>query len=146
MLGFESLPQICQKELNEAKEITATNTGLNLILALSYSSRWEITAAMKQIAKDVQSGKIDASQITEKTIETHLCSAGIPDPELLVRTSGEFRISNFLLWQIAYAELYFTPKLWPEFGKEDFYEALIAYQQRERRFGMISEQIHKTSK
>ncbi len=142
---MQSLPKNCLEEISEAIEETSKNTRLNLILALSYSSRWEITNAMRLLAKEVQDGKIDASQITEKSIETHLCTAAFPDPELLIRTSGEFRISNFLLWQIAYAELYFTPKLWPEFGKEDFYEALIDFQQRERRFGMISEQIHKTS-
>ncbi len=143
---LDALPENCLDELTEAIRETSGNTRLTLVLALSYSSRWELTAAMQEIAKKVKEGSIDPAQITEKTIEEHLSSKGIPDPELLIRTSGEFRISNFLLWQIAYSELYFTPKLWPEFGKEDFYEALIDYQQRERRFGMVSEQIHKTNK
>lgn len=143
---LDALPENCKEEIAEAMRETAANDRLTLVLALSYSSRWEITAAMKQIAQKVEEGKILPSEITEKTIEEHLTSTGIPDPELLIRTSGEFRISNFLLWQIAYSELYFTPKLWPEFGKEDFYKALIDYQQRERRFGMVSEQIHKTNK
>lgn len=140
-----SLPDDCHAELTEAINETSANKRLTLILALSYSSRWEITHAMQSIAREVSRGTIDAEKINEETIENHLSTAGIPDPELLIRTSGEYRISNFLLWQIAYAELYFTPKLWPEFGKEDFYEALIDYQQRERRFGMVSEQIHKSS-
>lgn len=143
---MNALPKNCYDEISEAIRETAGNTRLNLVLALSYSSRWELTAAMREIGQKVKEGKIDPSEITEKTIDEHLTSKGIPDPELLIRTSGEFRISNFLLWQIAYSELYFTPKLWPEFGKEDFYEALINYQQRERRFGLISEQIHKTNK
>lgn len=143
---LEALPGNCVEEINEAIHDTAANTRLNLVLALSYSSRWELTHAMKEIAEKVKDQSLSPDQINEKTIEDHLSTKEIPDPELLIRTSGEFRISNFLLWQIAYAELYFTPKLWPEFGKEDFYAALIDYQQRERRFGMISEQIHKTNK
>ncbi len=143
---IDSLPTNCHSELEEAIEETSANERMTLVLALSYSSRWELTSAMKRIAQEVKEGKIDPSNITEDTIEAHLSSAGIPNPELLIRTSGEYRVSNFLLWQIAYSELYFTPKLWPEFGKEDFYEALIDYQQRERRFGMVSEQIHKTIK
>ena len=143
---LNALPANCHDEITEAIRETASNTRLTLVLALSYSSRWELTNAMKQIGQKVKEGSIDPNEITEKTIEEHLSSSGIPDPELLIRTSGEYRISNFLLWQIAYSELYFTPKLWPEFGKEDFYEALIDYQQRERRFGMVSEQIHKQNK
>ncbi|MBP6334093.1 MAG: isoprenyl transferase [Bacteroidia bacterium] len=140
----DSLPPDCFSELTEAIEETAGNKRLTLVLALSYSSRWELTKAMKDIAKKVQEGQLDSTDINENTIEENLNSFGIPHPELLIRTSGEYRISNFLLWQIAYSELYFTPKLWPEFGKEDFYEALIDFQQRERRFGMVSEQIQKT--
>jgi undecaprenyl diphosphate synthase len=141
----EALPPNCIEELNEAMKETESNDRLTLILALSYSSRWEITRAMNLISYKVKDGEIMPGEITEKVIEDHLSSKGIPDPELLIRTSGEYRISNFLLWQIAYSELYFTSKLWPEFGKEDFYEALIDYQQRERRFGMVSEQLHKSS-
>ena len=114
---------------------------MTLVLALSYSSRWELTKAMKEIAEEVKSGLIKPSDINESTISNHLCTKNIPDPELLIRTSGEFRISNYLLWQIAYAELYFTQKLWPDFTKEDFYEAIIDFQNRERRFGKVSEQL-----
>ena len=118
---------------------------MNLVLALNYSARWEITNAVKQLTKDVERKKIDATQIDEKLVESYLTTAGIPDPELMIRTSGEQRVSNFLLWQIAYTEFYFTPKLWPEFRKEDFYEAILTYQQRERRFGKTSEQINASN-
>lgn len=136
-----SLPEICQKELAEAMEITSANTGLNLILALSYSSRWEITEATKKISLDVQNGKLKAEDINDKLFQTYLNTANFPDPELMIRTSGEHRISNFLLYQLAYAELYFTNVHWPEFRKPNLYEALLDYQQRERRFGKTSEQI-----
>jgi undecaprenyl diphosphate synthase len=142
---FESLPAICQQELNEAKEITSMNTGLNLILALSYSSRWEILEASKKIAEDVKAGKINSEDITDELFHTYLDTAQFPDPELMIRTSGEYRISNYLLYQLAYAELYFTPVHWPEFRKQHLYEALLNYQQRERRFGKTSEQIQKNS-
>ena len=138
---LESLPASCLKELNEAIEKTKDNTRMTLTLALSYSSKWEITEAIKAIAKNVKSGELDADAIDESTINQHLCTLGIPDPELLIRTSGEHRISNFLLWQIAYAELYFTDKLWPDFERADFETAIIDYQGRERRFGKISEQV-----
>ncbi len=138
---FESLPEVCQRELNEAKEITAMNDGLNLILALSYSSRWEILQASKKIAEDVQAGKINSADITDELFHSYLNTAPFPDPELMIRTSGEYRISNYLLYQLAYAELYFTPVHWPEFRKQHLYEALLNYQQRERRFGKTSEQI-----
>src|SRR5690606_30989332 len=108
---------------------------------LNYSSRWEITHACRRISEKVQAGEIDPAMITEETINAHLATAGMPDPELLIRTSGENRISNYLLWQIAYAELYFTSVFWPDFTREHFYEALISYQHRERRFGMTSDQI-----
>lgn len=121
--------------------INSKNTGLNLILALSYSAKWEITEATKLIAKKIQDNEIQLADITEDTIQKHLCTAKFPDPELLIRTSGECRISNFLLWQIAYSELYFTPTLWPDFRKNDLEEAIISYQNRERRFGKISEQL-----
>ncbi len=138
-----SLPEDCIRELNEAKQTTANNTGLNLVLALSYSAKWEIIEAVKQIAKEVKDDQLTIDEINDTVISNHLSTKGIPDPELLIRTSGEMRISNFLLWQLAYSELYFTPKLWPEFDKADFEQALIDYQNRERRFGMISEQINK---
>ena len=125
----------------EAIDDTSANSRMSLVLALSYSSRWEITEAFKNINADVLKGKIKNDDINESVINNYLTTAGIPDPELLIRTSGEHRISNFLLWQIAYSELYFTPKLWPDFGKEDLYEAIVNYQQRERRFGMVSEQL-----
>jgi undecaprenyl diphosphate synthase len=136
---LESLPSSCLRELNEAIEKTKDNTRMTLTLALSYSSKWEMTEAIKAIAKNVKSGILEVDAIDESTINRHLCTAGIPDPELLIRTSGEHRISNFLLWQIAYAELYFTDKLWPDFERADFETAIIDYQGRERRFGKISE-------
>jgi len=114
---------------------------MKLILALSYSSRWEITNAARLIARKVEAKEISSEKIDQALFESCLITHSIPDPELLIRTSGEFRISNFLLWQIAYAELFFTPKLWPDFRKEDLYEAIVDYQKRERRFGKISEQI-----
>ena len=138
---LDSLPSSCLRELNEAIEKTKGNTRMTLTLALSYSSKWEITEAIKAIAKNVKSGELDVDAIDESTINQHLCTIGIPDPELLIRTSGEHRISNFLLWQIAYAELYFTDKLWPDFERVDFETAIIDYQGRERRFGKISEQV-----
>jgi undecaprenyl diphosphate synthase len=118
-----------------------SNTGLNLILALSYSSKWELLDAVKKIALDVKSGKTLPENIDDKLFEGYLSTKGIPDPELLIRTSGEYRISNFLLWQIAYTELYFVEILWPEFRKEDLFEAVYNFQKRERRFGKTSEQV-----
>ena len=139
---LKSLPGSCYNELMEAIRDTAGNTRMSLVLALSYSSRWEIVNAMKQIASEAEAGKLKPEQINDELISTYLTTKGIPDPELLIRTSGENRISNFLLWQIAYTELYFTDKLWPEFSKEDFYTALIDYQNRERRFGLVSAQLN----
>lgn len=136
-----SLPEACIHELEEAKSITANNTGLNLILALSYSGRWEITHAIRQISAKVQTGVLHAEDIDEKTISNHMNTAGIPDPELLIRTSGEFRLSNFLLWQTAYTEYYFTETLWPDFDKNELVKALLDFQKRERRFGKTTEQI-----
>jgi len=136
-----SLPSSCYRELTEAIGKTKDNTRMTLTLALSYSSRWELTEAVKRIAKNVKSGALKMDDISESVVEQHLCTLGIPDPELLIRTSGEHRISNFLLWQIAYTELYFTEKLWPDFTRHDLEEAIIDYQGRERRFGKISEQI-----
>jgi undecaprenyl diphosphate synthase len=139
---LESLPVSCHHELQEAIKDTAGNKRMTLNLALSYSARWEILRAVKNISKDVSSGKLK-KEIDENVFSSYLETAGIPDPELLIRTSGEARISNFLLWQIAYTELFFTDKLWPEFEKEDFYTAIIDYQNRERRFGLISDQLSK---
>ena len=140
--NLSTLPEKCRKQLEEAIKKTSANTNCTLTLALSYSSRWEITEAAKKIAMEVGNGKLKLEDITEDIFEAHLNTAGIPDPELMIRTSGEHRISNYLLWQIAYAELYFTSKLWPDFRREDLYEAVIDYQKRERRFGMISEQLN----
>jgi undecaprenyl diphosphate synthase len=134
---INSLPKICQSNLLEAVEATKNNTGLNLLLALSYSGRTEIAKAAKKIAEQVKKGTLDPMQVTEQLFEENLETNGVPDPELLIRTSGEMRISNFLLWQIAYTEFYITPKLWPDFRKEDLYEAICAYQKRERRFGKV---------
>ena len=138
-----SLPLSCQQELQESIDITANNSTVTLILALSYSSKWEITNSVKEIAKQIEEGKLKASDITSKHIEKHLNTNIFPDPELMIRTSGEHRISNFLLWQLAYAEFYFTDTLWPDFRKDEFFKAILSYQNRERRFGKTSEQISK---
>jgi undecaprenyl diphosphate synthase len=138
-----SLPKSCQKELQEAMDITRDNTRMTLVLALSYSGRWDITQALRKIATEVSEGTLQADEINEAIIENHLSTAGIPAPELLIRTSGEQRISNFLLWQLAYTELYITNLLWPDFRKTHLYEAILSYQQRERRFGKTSEQLTK---
>jgi undecaprenyl diphosphate synthase len=135
------LPPEARQELAEALSETASNTGLNLVMALSYSSRWELVNAIKHIAKDVQDGKILPIEITQHTLQQHLSTSHFPDPELMIRTSGEFRISNFLLYQLAYAELYFTDTRWPDFRKENLYEAILDFQQRERRFGKTGEQV-----
>ena len=135
------LPPNANKELQEAIKETAANTGLNLIMALSYSSRWEIVNAIKNIAVDVEAGKFSAQSITQQTLQQYLCTQPFPDPELMIRTSGEYRISNFLLFQLAYAELYFTNTLWPDFRKENLYQAILDFQNRERRFGKTGEQI-----
>lgn len=132
-----SLPGACRENLAKAINETQANTGLTLILALSYSGRRELTEAAKKIASSIKSGLMTPEEITEKTIEENLETRGVPDPELLIRTSGEMRVSNFLLWQIAYTELYVTPQLWPDFRKEDLFEAVSAYQKRERRFGKV---------
>ena len=139
---IRSLPKKCYNELMEAIRETEKNTGLTLILALNYSARWELTEAMKSISHSVESGALKEESISENTISSHLATGNYPDPELMIRTSGEQRLSNFLLWQLAYAELYFTPVLWPDFTKEDLYEAIIDFQQRERRFGKTSEQVN----
>jgi len=134
---MNSLPKVCQTNLMEAIDVAKNNTGLTLQLALSYSGRSEITNVIKKIATEVKQGSLQPSDVNEKMIENYLETSGVPDPELLIRTSGEMRISNFLLWQVAYTELYITPKLWPDFRKEDLYEAICAYQKRERRFGKV---------
>jgi undecaprenyl diphosphate synthase len=143
---LKSLPAKSYKELMKAIEYTSGNTGLSLILALSYSSRWEIIDAVQRIALQILSGDLKTEEITAESFNAFLATSVIPDPELLIRTSGEFRVSNFLLWQIAYTELYFTPTLWPDFSKEEFYKAILEYQSRERRFGMTSSQIKKHQK
>jgi undecaprenyl diphosphate synthase len=138
---IQMLPVYARNELQEAIDETGHNTGLNLILALSYSSRWELVNAVKNIAFDVKEGKIDPACITQDTLQNYLTTSAFPDPELMIRTSGEFRISNFLLYQLAYAELYFTDTRWPDFRKENLVEAILDYQARERRFGKISAQL-----
>ncbi|MCA8832193.1 isoprenyl transferase [Hymenobacter pini] len=138
---IENLPASCQKELAEAMELTKGGTRTTLLLALSYSGRWDLTQAAQRMAAEVAAGRLQPAQITEATMASFLSTAGIPDPELLIRTSGEQRISNFLLWQLAYTELFITDLLWPDFRREHFYDALRAYQQRERRFGKTSEQL-----
>jgi len=130
-----------RERLYETMKITSTGSLMTLIVALSYSSRWEISEACRRIATAVKEGRISVGDITEDTVVANLETSGIPDPELMIRTSGEKRISNFLLWQMAYTELYFTEKLWPDFGKEDFYKAVADFQKRERRYGKTSEQI-----
>ncbi len=135
------LPTDCKDELLEAKKMTANNNRMTLILALSYSSKWDIVNAVKQIAREVKEGNINPDQIDESHINNALATSKYPHPELLIRTSGELRISNFLLWELAYSEFYFTPVLWPDFRKEHLYDALIDYQKRERRFGKTSEQV-----
>ena len=135
------LPAYARKELNEALEITSGNTGLNLVMALSYSGRWELLNAVKNIAWEVQQGKLDVTEIDQDTLQQFLTTSAFPDPELMIRTSGEYRISNFLLYQLAYAELYFTNVRWPEFRKANLYEAIIDYQGRERRFGKTGDQV-----
>ena len=135
------LPDHAKRALQEAFDLIAQNTGLNLVLALSYSSRWELVNAVKKIAEDVKADKLNATEITQDTLQQYLSTSEFPDPELMIRTSGEYRISNFLLYQLAYAELYFTQTRWPDFRKENLYEAILDFQKRERRFGKTSSQI-----
>jgi len=141
--NIAGLPSNVHKELNQAISATSKNTGLSLVLALSYSSRWEIQEAIRQIVVDAKQGKLSENDLSSDLISSYLTTSGIPDPDLLIRTSGELRISNFLLYQIAYSELYFTDTLWPDFCKEDLFEAIYNYQQRERRFGKTGEQINR---
>jgi len=138
---LDKLPGDCQQLLEETIENTKENSRMTLTLALSYSGRWELTQTMKRIASAVASGSLKPDDIDQGVIQSHLATNDLPDPELMIRTSGEHRISNYLLWQIAYAELYFTDVLWPDFDKEELYKAIYDYQKRERRFGKISEQL-----
>ena len=135
------LPPSARQALQEAIDMTAENTGLNLIMALSYSSRWELVDAVKKIATDVKAGNLGVEEIGQETLQQYLSTSQFPDPELMIRTSGEYRISNFLLYQLAYAELYFTQTRWPDFRKENLYEAFVDFQNRERRFGKTSAQL-----
>ena len=135
------LPEKALRKLEECIAETASNSGMTLVLALSYSSRWEITEAVRRIADKVKNGELNVEDIDDDVVSSNLTTAGIPDPELLIRTSGELRLSNYLLWQMAYTELYFTDTLWPDFREESFYEAIVDYQKRERRFGKTSEQL-----
>ena len=139
--NINMLPPSARNELNEACEETKNNSGLTLVMALSYSSRWEILEAVKNIGADIKSGQIEPAEVDDELFKKYLCTSKIPDPELMIRTSGEFRISNFLLYQLAYSELYFTDVLWPDFRKENLYEAILDFQKRERRFGKTSEQV-----
>ena len=140
---IEKLNQETRDAINRITEKTKVNNGLTMIIALSYSSRWEIENAMRDIASEVERKQLKVEDINQETISKHLCTKNFPDPDLLIRTSGEYRISNFLMWQLSYSELYFTSTLWPDFRKEEFYAALLDYQSRERRFGKTSEQLTK---
>jgi undecaprenyl diphosphate synthase len=141
--AMDMLPEYALNALQEALDLTSVNTGLNLVMALSYSSRWELVQAVQKIAADVQDGKMEPEQITQDVLQQYLSTSKFPDPELMIRTSGEYRISNFLLYQLAYAELYFTSTRWPDFRKEHLYEAILDYQNRERRFGKTTRQIQE---
>ena len=141
--NLAQLPGRCHQQLQEAMNKTAHNTRTTLTLALSYSGRWELTEAVRQMAIKVENGELRPEEINENSIEQHLCTAGMPDPELLIRTSGELRLSNYLLWQLAYAELYFTDTMWPDFRRINLFEAILDFQKRERRFGLTSEQTSK---
>lgn len=142
---MQMLPESARAELKEALDFTKDNTGLQLIMALSYSGRWELLNAVKNIAKEVKAGHLDPEQIDQNTLQQFLCTGDFPDPELMIRTSGEYRISNFLLYQLAYAELYFTNVRWPDFRKENLYEAIVDFQGRERRYGKTSDQITESA-
>lgn len=139
---IEALPNECKSVLQVAIDKTAQNTGLTVVLALNYSAKWEIIKAVKTIAQEIKEDNLSLNDITNECFDQHLSTRFMPDPDLLIRTSGEQRLSNYLLWQLAYAELYFTPILWPDFTKEDLFEAISYYQHKERRFGMTSEQLN----
>jgi undecaprenyl diphosphate synthase len=138
---IEKMPSKTYKALLDGIDKTQNNTGMTLVLALNYSAKWELLRGVQRLAEKAVRGQMKPSEITEAHFEAELTTSGMPDPELMIRTSGETRISNFLLWQLAYAEFYFTATYWPDFKKKDFYQAILSYQDRERRFGMISEQI-----
>lgn len=147
MVGdIERMPEFASARLRKCMDDTAHCTGLTLVLALSYSSRWEILEAVKKIASKVKDGEIDVEDIDADVFSNNLSTAGMPDPDLMIRTAGDVRISNYLLWQIAYAELNFTPVLWPDYSKEDFYAAIVEFQSKERRFGKTSEQVVNENK
>ena len=135
------LPQNVQQKLQETEEHTINNSAMTMVVALSYSSRWELTNAMKEVASEVKEGKLNIEDITEATMERHLVTSFMPDPELLIRTGGEVRVSNYMLWQIAYSELYFCDTYWPDFDEEDLHNAILSYQKRQRRFGKTEEQV-----
>lgn len=137
----ERLPEGAKRKFEQCMEETSGNTGLRLVIALSYSARWEITNAMQAAVRKAQTGELKVEDVNEELVSSLMTTAGMPDPDLLIRTSGELRISNFLLWQLAYSELYFTDCLWPEFTEEEFCKAIVDYQHRERRFGKTSEQV-----
>lgn len=141
----DRFPHDCQTELNEAINLTKDNTRLKLCLALSYSGRWDITEAVKKIAEHVKAGRLDPQLINDQMITDHLSTVDIPDPDLIIRTSGEYRISNFLLWQLAYSELYITEQFWPDFRRDDLYEAIECYQKRDRRFGKLAPSKDETT-
>ncbi|MGD8426071.1 MAG: isoprenyl transferase [Balneolaceae bacterium] len=141
----ERFPENCQRELEEVVRLTQDNDRLHLCLALSYSGRWDITEAVKKLACQVKNGNLDPSNIDDEMISAHLSTANIPDPELIIRTSGEYRISNFLLWQLAYSELYITETYWPDFRRKELYKAIQSFQKRERRFGKLSDKAQKKS-
>ncbi|MBI9073132.1 MAG: isoprenyl transferase [Melioribacteraceae bacterium] len=138
-----SLPELVQEELREAEQKTKNNSAMTLNLALSYSGRWELLEAVRSISHEIKNNKLTEEDINEELLSNHLTTKGIPDPDLMIRSGGEYRISNFLLWQIAYSEIFVTKTLWPDFSAEDLFEAIIDYQRRERRFGLVSEQISK---
>ena len=140
---LESLPPLCYNEFQHLVEETANDTGLTVILALSYSGRSELTHAARKMAMEVKTGKLNPEEITAETVTQHLYDSSIPDPDILIRTGGEFRISNFLLWQTAYSEFFFLPIMWPDFQKEDLWQVILDYQGRERRFGKTSEQVQQ---
>lgn len=140
----ERLPQKCQKQLNEVIELTKDNSRLQLCLALSYSGRWDITEAVKKLSHEVKQGNVEPDQIDDKLIESYLSTASIPDPDLIIRTSGEFRISNFLLWQLAYSELYVTKTYWPDFRRTELYRAINSFQKRDRRYGKVKNGYNKS--
>lgn len=135
------LPRNVQEKLQETEAHTLKNSAMTMVVALSYSSRWELTNAMKEVASEVKEGKLNVEDITEATMESHLVTSFMPDPELLIRTGGEVRVSNYMLWQIAYSELYFCETYWPDFDEEDLHNAILSYQKRQRRFGKTEEQV-----